>query len=382
MDFTLNEEQLAIRNTCREFAEQEIQPIAEQMDATGQFPYAIIRQMGELGLLGLPFPEEYGGAGADFLSYCLAIEEISRGDVSVGITMEAHTSLGATPFYLFGNQQQKEQYLVPLARGEQLWAFGLTEPEAGSDSAGTQTKAVLEDGQWHINGSKAFITNAGTDMTSGVTITAVTGLLPNNRKEITNIIVPKGTPGYTIGNSYKKMGWKASDTRPLSFEDCVVPEANILGQRGDGFKQFMHILDAGRVAIAALSVGLAQACLDEALSYAKERKQFGQSLSKFQAIQFKLADMDTEIELARLMYYKAAWLYMQGKPYMREASMAKLFASETAKRAADQAVQIHGGYGFMDEYPVSRYWRSVKINEIGEGTSEVQRMVIAKHLLS
>jgi short/branched chain acyl-CoA dehydrogenase len=382
MDFTLNEEQLAIRNTCREFAEQEIQPIAEQMDATGLFPYAIIRQMGELGLLGLPFPEEYGGAGADFLSYCLAIEEISRGDVSVGITMEAHTSLGATPFYLFGNQQQKEQYLVPLARGEQLWAFGLTEPEAGSDSAGTQTKAVLEDGQWHINGSKAFITNAGTDMTSGVTITAVTGLLPNNRKEITNIIVPKGTPGYTIGNSYKKMGWKASDTRPLSFEDCVVPEANILGQRGDGFKQFMHILDAGRVAIAALSVGLAQACLDEALSYAKERKQFGQSLSKFQAIQFKLADMDTEIELARLMYYKAAWLYMQGKPYMREASMAKLFASETAKRAADQAVQIHGGYGFMDEYPVSRYWRSVKINEIGEGTSEVQRMVIAKHLLS
>ncbi len=382
MDFTLNEEQLAIRSTCREFAEQEIQPIAEQMDATGLFPYAIIRQMGELGLLGLPFPEEYGGAGADFLSYCLAIEEISRGDVSVGITMEAHTSLGATPFYLFGNQQQKEQYLVPLVRGEQLWAFGLTEPEAGSDSAGTQTKAVLKDGQWHINGSKAFITNAGTDMTSGVTITAVTGFLPDSRKEITNIIIPKGTPGYSIGNSYKKMGWKASDTRPLSFEDCVVPEENILGQCGDGFKQFMHILDAGRVAIAALSVGLAQACLDEALSYAKERKQFGQSLSKFQAIQFKLADMDTEIELARLMYYKAAWLHMQGKPYTREASMAKLFASETAKRAADQAVQIHGGYGFMDEYPVSRYWRSVKINEIGEGTSEVQRMVIAKHLLS
>ncbi len=381
MDFTLNEEQLAIRNTCREFAEQEIQPIAEQMDATGQFPYALIRQMGELGLLGLPFPEEYGGAGADFLSYCLAIEEISRGDVSVGITMEAHTSLGATPFYLFGNQQQKEQYLVPLAHGEQLWAFGLTEPEAGSDSAGTQTKAILKGGQWHINGSKAFITNAGTDMTGGVTITAVTGSLPTGQKEITNVIVPKGTPGYTIGNSYKKMGWKASDTRPLSFEDCVVPEENILGQRGDGFKQFMHILDAGRVAIAALSVGLAQACLDEALSYAKQRKQFGQPISKFQSIQFKLADMDTEIELARLMYYKAAWLHMQGKPYTREASMAKLFASETAKRVADQAVQIHGGYGFMDEYPVSRYWRSVKINEIGEGTSEVQRMVIAKLLL-
>lgn len=382
MDFTLNEEQLAIRNTCREFAEQEIQPIAEQMDATELFPYAVIRQMGELGLLGLPFPEEYGGAGADFLSYCLAIEEISRGDVSVGITVEAHTSLGATPFYLFGNQQQKEQYLLPLARGERLWAFGLTEPEAGSDSAGTQTKAVLKHGQWHIDGSKAFITNAGTDMTGGVTITAVTGSLPTGQKEITNIIVPKDTPGYSIGNSYKKMGWKASDTRPLSFEDCVVAEENILGLRGDGFKQFMHILDAGRVAIAALSVGLAQACLDEALSYAKQRKQFGQPISKFQAIQFKLADMDTEIELARLMYYKAAWLHMQDRPYTREASMAKLFASEVAKRAADQAVQIHGGYGFMDEYPVSRYWRSVKINEIGEGTSEVQRLVIAKHLLS
>src|SRR2546421_7547556 len=380
MDFELNEEQLAIRDTCREFAEQEIKPLAEEMDRTGAFPYPLIQKMGELGLLGLPFPEEYGGAGADFLSYCLAIEEISRGDVSVGITMEAQTSLGATPFYLFGNQRQKEQYLVPLARGEQLWAFGLTEPEAGSDSAGTQTRAVLKDGQWCINGSKAFITNAGTDMTGGVTITAVTGSLPAGRKEITNIIVPQGTVGYHIGNPYKKMGWKASDTRPLSFEDCVVPEENILGQCGDGFKQFMHILDAGRVAIAALSVGLAQACLDEALSYAKQRKQFGQPIGKFQAIQFKLADMDTAIELARLMYYKAAWLHRQGKPYTREASMAKLFASETAKRAADQAVQIHGGYGFMDEFPVSRYWRSVKVNEIGEGTSEVQRMLIAKLL--
>ena len=380
MDFTLNDEQIAIRDTCREFANQEIKPLAEEMDATGAFPYHLIQQMGELGLLGLPFPEEYGGAGGDFLSYCLAIEEISRGDVSVGITMEAHTSLGATPFYLFGSEQQKEQYLVPLARGEQLWAFGLTEPEAGSDSGGTQTRAELQDGLWHINGSKAFITNAGTEMTGGVTITAMTGVLPDGRKEITNLIVPRGTPGYNIGQPYKKMGWKASDTRPLSFEDCVVPEENRLGQRGDGFKQFMQILDAGRVAIAALSVGLAQACLDEALSYAQQRKQFGKPISKFQAIQFKLANMDMEIELARLMYYKAAWLHMQGLPYSREASMAKLFASETAKRAADEAVQIHGGYGFMDEYPVSRFWRSVKINEIGEGTSEVQRMVIAKHL--
>ncbi|GHO84578.1 acyl-CoA dehydrogenase family protein [Dictyobacter formicarum] len=380
MDFSLNEEQMAIRQTCREFAEQEIKPIAEEIDATGSFPYALVRQMGELGLLGLPFPEEYGGAGADFLSYCLAIEEISRGDVSVGITMEAHTSLGATPFFLFGSQQQKEQYLVPLARGEQLWAFGLTEPEAGSDSGGTRTRAVLQDGCWHINGSKAFITNAGTDMTGGVTITAVTGRTAKGRPEISNIIVPRDTPGYVIGKAYKKMGWKASDTRPLAFEDCQVPEGNILGRPGDGFKQFLLILDAGRVAIAALSVGLAQACLDEALSYAQQRKQFGQPISKFQAIQFKLADMDMEIELARLMYYKAAWLHMQGKPYTREASMAKLFASETAKRAADQAVQIHGGYGYMDEYPVSRYWRSVKINEIGEGTSEVQRMLIAKQL--
>jgi short-chain 2-methylacyl-CoA dehydrogenase len=380
MDFSLNEEQLAIRDTCREFAQQEIKPLAEEMDRTGAFPYPLIHKMADLGLLGLPFPEEYGGAGADFLSYCIAIEEISRGDVSVGITMEAHTSLGASPFFLFGSEEQKQRFLAPLARGEQLWAFGLTEPGAGSDSGGTLTRAALQHGYWHINGSKSFITNAGTDMTGGVTITAVTGMRPGGRKEITTIIVPKNTPGYIIGKPYKKMGWKASDTRPLTFEDCVVPESDILGQRGDGFKQFMHILDAGRVAIAALSVGLAQACLDEALSYAKERKQFGQPISKFQVIQFKLADMDTEIELARLMYYKAAWLQMQGKPYAREASMAKLFASETAKRAADQAVQIHGGYGFMDEYPVSRYWRSVKVNEIGEGTSEVQRMVIAKLL--
>jgi short/branched chain acyl-CoA dehydrogenase len=380
MDFTLNEEQTAIRDTCREFAEQEIKPLAEEMDATGKFPYELIRKMGELGLLGLPFSEEYGGAGADFLSYCLAIEEISRGDVSVGITMEAHTSLGASPFNLFGSQEQKERFLPPLATGEKLWAFGLTEPEAGSDSGGTQTRATLQDGQWHINGSKEFITNAGTDMTAGVTITAVTGRLPDGHKEITNIIVPKDTPGYVIGKAYKKMGWKASDTRPLAFEECAVPEENILGHCGDGFKQFMQILDAGRIAIAALSVGLAQACLDEALNYAKERKQFGQPISKFQAIRFKLADMATEIELARLMYYKAAWLHMQNKPYTREASMAKLFASETAKRAADQAVQIHGGYGFMDAYPVSRYWRSVKVNEIGEGTSEVQRMLIAKTL--
>ena len=380
MDFTLSAEQQMIRTLCREFAEEEIKPHAEELDRTGEFPYAIVRKMAELGLFGLPFPEEYGGAGADFLSYCLALEEIGRGDASVGITMEAHTSLGATPFHLFGSEEQKQRYLTPLARGEQLWAFGLTEPSAGSDSAGTETRGELRDGRWHINGAKNFITNAGTEMTGGVTITAVTGKQADGHKEITNLIVPKGTSGYIIGNPYHKMGWRASDTRPLSFEDCQIPEENMLGKRGDGFRQFMEILDSGRVAIAALSVGLAQACYDEALKYSRERQQFGRPIAAFQAIQFKLADMAMEIELARLMYYKAGWLHMQGEPYTKEASMAKLYASETAKRAADQAVQIHGGYGFMDEYPVSRYWRNVKVHEIGEGTSEVQRQLIFKHL--
>ncbi|MGO8946431.1 MAG: acyl-CoA dehydrogenase family protein [Ktedonobacterales bacterium] len=380
MDFSLNAEQQMIRDLCREFAEDEIKPQAEEMDRSAAFPYSIIKKMADLGLLGLPFPEEYGGAGADYLSYCLALEEIGRGDGSVAITMEAHTSLGATPFHLFGTALQKEQYLAPLARGEKLWSFGLTEPGAGSDSGGTQTHAELRDGGWHINGSKNFITNAGTQMSGGVTITAVTGIDERGRKQITNIIVPKGTPGYIIGNPYHKMGWRASDTRPLSFEDCQVPDENVLGDRGGGFAQFMHILSLGRIAIAAMTVGLAQACYDESLKYARERQQFGRPISTFQGIQFKLADMAMEIELARLMYYKAAWQHMQGEPVTKEASMAKLFASEAAKRAADQAVQIHGGYGFMDEYPVSRYWRNVKAHEIGEGTSEVQRLIIAKHL--
>ncbi|HLY30826.1 MAG TPA: acyl-CoA dehydrogenase family protein, partial [Ktedonobacterales bacterium] len=365
---------------CREFAEEEIKPHAEELDRTAAFPYEIIRKMANLGLLGLPFPEEYGGAGADFLTYCLALEEIGRGDASVGITMEAHTSLGATPFALFGSEEQKQQYLVPLAQGKQLWSFGLTEPNAGSDSAGTETHAELEDGSWRINGAKCFITNAGTEMTGGVTITAVTGKQRDGHKEITNLIVPKGTPGYLIGGAYHKMGWRASDTRPLSFEDCRVPDENRLGERGDGFRQFMAILDLGRVAIGALSVGLAQACYDEALAYSRERRQFGKPIKSFQAVQFKLADMAMEIELSRLMYYKAAWLHMQGAPFAKEASMAKLFSSETARRCADQAVQIHGGYGFMDEYPVSRFWRNVKAHEIGEGTSEVQRILIAKNL--
>jgi butyryl-CoA dehydrogenase len=381
MDFSLNEEQLEIQRTARQFAEEVIQPRAEEMDRTGAFPYDIVRQMGELGLLGLPFPEEYGGAGADFLTYLLALEEIGRGDASVGITMEAHVSLGTSPFYLFGTEEQKQRYLPPLVQGKQLWAFGLTEPGAGSDSGSTQTRAELRNGRWHINGSKMFITNAGTEMTGGITLAAATGRRPDGRPDVTNIIVPQGTPGYSIGQPLHKMGWRASDTRPLTFEECQVPEENVLGRCGEGFQQFMQILDAGRVAIAALSVGLAQACLDESVKYSKERQQFGRPISAFQAIQFKLADMTMEIELARLMYYKAAWLHMQGRPYTREAAMAKLFASETAKRAADQAVQIHGGYGFMDEYPVSRYYRNVKAHEIGEGTSEVQRMLIAKHLM-
>jgi butyryl-CoA dehydrogenase len=381
MDFSLSEEQMQIRATAREFAEEVIAPRAEEMDRTGEFPIDIVRQMGELGLLGLPFPEEYGGAGADFLSYCLAIEEVGRGDASVGITMEAHVSLGSTPFFLFGTEEQKQQYLVPLAQGKQLWAFGLTEPGAGSDSGSSETHAEMRGDRWVVNGAKMFITNAGTEMTGGVTIAVATGRRPDGRPEVTNIIIPQGTPGYSIGKPLKKMGWRASDTRPLTFEDCCVPVEHTLGKRGEGFQQFMRILDSGRVAIAALSVGLAQACLDESLKYAKERKQFGRPISQFQGIQFKLADMEMEIELARLMYYKAAWLHMQGQPYTREAAIAKLFASESAKRAADQAVQIHGGYGFMDEYPVSRYYRNVKAHEIGEGTSEVQRMLIAKQLL-
>ena len=380
MDFSLTADQIAIRSTCREFAEDAIKPRAYDMDATGEFPIDLIRQMGKMGLLGLPISEQYGGAGADFLAYCLALEEIARGDASVAITMEAHTSLGATPFAAFGTEAQKQRYLIPLAQGDQLWAFGLTEPQAGSDSGGTQTHAELANGQWTITGSKMFITNAGTAMTGGVTVTAVTGTRPDGQKEITNFIVPQNTPGYVIGPPLKKMGWKASDTRPLSFDGCHVPEENVLGSIGTGFKQFLEILDAGRIAIAALCVGLAQACLDESLKYTKERHQFGKPLSAFQAIQFKVADMAMEIELARLMYYKAAWLHMQGQPFAKEASMAKLYSSETSKRAADQAVQIHGGYGFMDEYPVSRYFRNVKINEIGEGTSEIQRMLIAKHL--
>ncbi|GAC1626916.1 MAG: acyl-CoA dehydrogenase [Chloroflexota bacterium] len=369
-----------IRNLAREFAEKEIVPNAEHYDRSREFPYPIVEKLANLGFMGLPVPEEYGGAGADTLTYAIAVEEIGRGDASVGITMAAHTSLGISPFLLFGSDDQKQQFVPPLAAGEQLWAFGLTEPNAGSDAGATKTKAELDGGEWVINGSKAFITNSGTSISGGVTIAAVTGTRDGGGTEISNIVVPTGTAGYSIAKDYDKMGWRASDTHELSFVDARVPEGNLLGERGQGLRQFLQILDGGRISVAALTVGLAQAAYDAAFNYAKERVQFGQSISKFQAIQFKLADMATEIEMARLMTYKAAWLKDQGRDFRMAAGMAKLFAGETATRACNQAIQIHGGYGIMEEFPVARFWRDVKIHEIGEGTPEIQRMVIARLL--
>jgi butyryl-CoA dehydrogenase len=384
MNFDLTDEQRAIRNVCREFADEVVAPAAEELDRECKFGYDIVRQMGDLGLFGMPFPESVGGAGGDFLSYCIAIEEISRADAGVGITLEAAVSLGASPIYNFGTEEQKHRWLPDLLAGRKLWAFGLTEPGAGSDAGGTRTRAELKNGDWVISGSKQFITNSGTEITAGVTITAVTDPRPNGRGGISAIMVPNGTKGYTVEPSYRKLGWHSSDTHPLSFDDCRVPEGNLLGTRGGGFRQFLHTLAGGRVAIAALSVGLAQACLDASLNYAKERSQFGKPISSFQAIQFKLADMAMEVELARMIVYKAATAYMgssESTPEFRKlAAMAKLYASETSKRATDQAIQIHGGYGFIEDYPVARYYRDVKINEIGEGTSEVQRILIAREL--
>ncbi|TMC14917.1 MAG: acyl-CoA dehydrogenase [Chloroflexi bacterium] len=384
MNFELSEEQKQVRDLCHEFADEVVAPAAEELDREHRFGYDVVRQMAELGLFGLPFPEEVGGQGGDFLSYCIAIEEISRADAGIGITLEAAVSLGAAPIFNFGTKEQKRDHLPDLLAGRKLWAFGLTEPDAGSDAGGTRTRAELEDGHWVINGRKQFITNSGTDITAGVTITALTARSAGARGEISAVMVPQGTPGYTVEKPYRKLGWHSSDTHPLTFQDCRVPEENILGRRGGGYRQFLHTLAGGRVAIAALSVGLAQACFDAALAYAKERKQFGKPISSFQAIQFKLADMATELELARTITYKAACAYTytgESSPEFRKlAAIAKLYASETSKRAADQAVQIHGGNGFMEEYPVARYWRDVKVNEIGEGTSEVQRMLIAREL--
>jgi butyryl-CoA dehydrogenase len=385
VNFDLTTEQQAIRDTCRDFAREVVAPAAEELDREHKFGYDIVRQMGELGLFGLPFPEEYGGAGADFLSLCLAIEEISRADTGVGITLEAAVCLGAAPIHDFGSKEQKERWLPDLLTGRKLWAFGLTEPEAGSDAGATKTRAEVRDGTWVVNGAKQFITNCGTEISAGVTVTALTGKAAGGGPEISAIMIPTGTPGYHVLPAYRKLGWHSSDTHPLSFEDCAVPHENLLGARGGGFRQFLHTLMGGRIAIAALSVGLAQACLDASLAYAKERKTFGVPISKHQAVQFKLADMAMETELARTMVYRAASTYAHDGTETSDevrmlAAMCKLYASEASKRAADQAVQIHGGYGFMEDYPVARYWRDVKVNEIGEGTSEVQRMLIARLL--
>jgi short-chain 2-methylacyl-CoA dehydrogenase len=378
MNFELTEDQRAIQQLCREFAREEVAPRAEEYDAKAEFPYDLVHKMADLGLMGLPFPEEWGGAGADTVSYALAVMEIARADASTAITLAAHVSLGTTPFHLFGSDEQKQRYLIPLAQGKMLWGFGLTEPQAGSDAGATRTRAELRDGMWVVNGTKAFITNSGTDMSGGTTITAVTGTQPDGRSEISTIVVPQDTPGFTRSRKYKKMGWRASDTRELSFDNAAVAEANLLGERGKGLRQFLTILDGGRISVAALSVGLAMGAYDEALKYAKERQQFGRAISKFQAIQFKLADMLCEIEHAKLMVLKAAWEKDAGREYELTASLAKLFSGEVSRRVVNEAVQIHGGYGFMDEYPVSRMYRDQKINEIGEGTNEVQRLVIAR----
>jgi alkylation response protein AidB-like acyl-CoA dehydrogenase len=375
MNFDLTDEHKNIQRLARDFAQQEVKPVAEELDRTKSFPYEIVAKLAELGLMGMPFPEEYGGGGTDNLSYALAIEELGRVDSSVCITVAAHTSLGTWPIYAFGTEEQKREYMPDLCAGRKLWSFGLTEPEAGSDAGNVRTTAKLDSGEWVIDGAKQFITNAGTDISGGVTITAKT-----DDGEISNIIVPKGTPGYEIGEAYRKMGWNASDTRPLAFDGARVPEENLLGPRGMGFKQFLQTLDGGRIGVAAMSVGLAQGALDEALAYAKERRAFGQPIAKFQAIQIKLADLSTEIEAARLLTYKAAWLKDQGRNFSLTAAQAKLKSGRLAVKATEEAVQIHGGYGYIEEYPVCRFYRDAKILTIGEGTDEVQQMVIARAL--
>src|SRR5215213_882383 len=375
MDFDLSDDHELIRRTVRDFAEGEVAPVAEELDREKRFPYEIVAKLGELGLMGIPFPEEYGGGGGDSLAYALAVEELTRVDSSVAITMCAHTSLGTQPIYLFGTEEQKQRYLPDLCAGRKLGAFGLTEPEAGSDAGNARTRAARENGEWVINGAKQFITNAGTELSGHVAITARTG-----DSEISNLIVENGTPGYEQGEPYRKMGWNASDTRPLSFTDCQVTEENLLGPRGQGFKQFLHVLDIGRIGVAAMGVGLAQGALDEALAYAKERQAFGQAISRFQSIQAKLADLATEIAAARLLTYKAAWEKDQGRNFTLTAAQAKLKTGRLAVRATEEAVQVHGGYGYIEEYPVCRFYRDAKILTIGEGTDEVQQMVIARSL--
>jgi short-chain 2-methylacyl-CoA dehydrogenase len=380
MDFRLTDEQEALRQSVREFAREVIAPVIAEHYEQHTFPYEVVRQMGKMGLFGLPFPEEYGGMGGDYFALCLALEELARVDSSVAITLEAAVSLGAMPIYRFGTDAQKAHWLPRLMSGEALAAFGLTEPGFGSDAGGTTTRAVLDGDEWVINGSKAFITNSGTDITALVTVTAVTGVTDDGTKELSSIIVPSGTPGFTVAPGYSKVGWCASDTHELTFDDCRVPADNLLGARGRGFAQFLRILDEGRIAIAALAVGLAQGCVDESIRYARERHAFGQPIGAFQAIQFKIADMETKAYTARLAYYDAATRMLAGEDFKRQAAIAKLHASEIAVDNAREATQIHGGYGFMNEFAVARFWRDSKVLEIGEGTSEVQRMVIARDL--
>lgn len=369
-----------LQEMVRAFAVEVVAPVIGEHYQNETFPYEIVRQMGELGLFGLPFPEEYGGSGGDYFALCIALEELARVDSSVAITLEAAVSLGAMPIYRFGTEEQKQQWLPDLCEGRMLGAFGLTEAEAGSDAGGTRTTARRDDGAWVVNGSKSFITNSGTDITGLITTTAVTGMRADGTKEISSIIIPASTPGLTVAPKYSKVGWNASDTHELVFDDVRVPEANLLGDEGRGYAQFLSILDEGRIAIAALSVGLAQGCLDESLSYANTRMAFGRSIGSNQSIAFKLADMEVRAHTARLAYYDAAARMLRGEAFKRQAAIAKLYASEIAVTNAREATQIHGGYGFMNEYPVARMWRDSKVLEIGEGTSEVQRMLIARDL--
>ncbi|KJK49599.1 acyl-CoA dehydrogenase [Lentzea aerocolonigenes] len=380
LDFRLPSEYEDLRKTVEEFARDEVAPVIGDYYEREAFPYPIFAKMGQMGLFGLPFPEEFGGMGGDYFALCLTLEELARVDSSVAITLEAATSLGAMPVYRFGTDEQKAEWLPSLTSGEKLGAFGLTEPGSGSDAGALATTARLEGDEWVINGTKAFITNSGTDITGLVTVAAVTGTLPDGRKEISSIIVPSGTPGFTVSKKYSKVGWCASDTRELSFADCRVPAANLLGTRGRGFAQFLRTLDEGRVAIAALSVGLAQGCVDESVKYAHERETFGAKIGTYQAIQFKIAEMETRAHTARLAYYEAASRMLRGEPFKKQAAIAKLVASEAAMDNARDATQIFGGYGFMNEYPVGRFYRDAKILEIGEGTSEVQKMLIAREL--
>jgi alkylation response protein AidB-like acyl-CoA dehydrogenase len=380
MDFQLSDEHEALRKTVEEFAREVVAPQAERLDREQEFPYDIVRQMGEMGLFGLPFPEEYGGMGGDFLSLCLAIEELGRVDSSVAITLEAAVGLGSMPVYRFGTEEQKREWLPDLCAGRKLAAFGLTEPGGGSDAGNPRTRAVLDGDSWVINGSKAFITNSGTDITNLVTVLCRTGDRPDGRPELTSLMVPVPREGFRVAPKYSKVGWHASDTREVVLEDCRVPEGNILGERGSGYRQFLSTLDEGRIAISALAVGLAQACVDESTRYAKQREAFGQPIGGYQAVAFRIADMDMRTHVARVAYYDAAARMAAGRPFKREAAIAKLYSSTIAVDNARDATQVFGGYGFMNEYPVARHWRDAKILEIGEGTSEVQRILIARQL--